>query len=59
MSKHRAIDLATKIAVIDAVEAGTRSKTEIAKSFGLPKSTLSTILKKKDQLRESFATSLD
>ena len=40
MSKHRAIDLATKIAVSDDVEAGTRSKTEIAKAFGLPKSKL-------------------
>ena len=56
MSKHRSIDLATKIAVIDAVEAGTRNKTEIAKSFSLPKSTLSTILKNKDRLRESYAT---
>ena len=33
MSKHRAIDLATKIAVIDAIKAGTKSQTEIAKSF--------------------------
>ena len=31
MSKHHAIDLATKIIVIDTVEAGTRSKTEIVK----------------------------
>ena len=45
MSKHCAIDLATKIAVIDIIEAGTRSKTDIAKSFSMPKSTLSTILK--------------
>ena len=28
-SKHHAIDLATKFAMIDAVEAGTRSKTEV------------------------------
>ena len=40
MSKHCAIDMATKIAMIDAVKSGTRSKTEIAKSFTIPKSTL-------------------
>ena len=42
--------------VIDAVEAGTRRKTDIAKSFSLPKTTVSTILKNKDQLLESYAT---
>ena len=31
MSKHHAIDLATKITMIDTIEAGTRSKMEIAK----------------------------
>ena len=40
MSKHCVIDVATKIAVIDIVEAATRSKTDIAKSFSLPESTL-------------------
>ena len=35
--RHQAIDLSTKVAVIKAVEAGNRSKTDIAKSFGLPK----------------------
>ena len=45
MSKHHAMDVATKIAVIYTVEAGTRSKTDIAEPFSMPKSTLSTILK--------------
>ena len=41
MAKSRnALPIATKIAVIDAVEAGDRSKSEIAKSFDIPKSTL-------------------
>ena len=33
MSKHGAIDLATKITVSDTVKAGTRGKTDIANSF--------------------------
>ena len=37
MSKHCAIDVATKI---DAVESGTRSKADIAKSFSTPTSIL-------------------
>ena len=43
MAKSRnALPIATKIAMIDAVEAGDRSKSEVAKSFNIPKSTLST-----------------
>ena len=38
MSKNCAIDVVTKIAVIDAVKSGTRSKADIAKSFSIPKS---------------------
>ena len=33
------VSLLTKIAVIDAVESGTKSKADIAKSFSIPKST--------------------
>ena len=43
--RHKVISLSTKIAVIDAVEARTKLKSEVADSFGLPKSTVSTILK--------------
>ena len=42
LTKHCAIDLATKIALIDAVEAGIRSKTDVAKV--MPKSTLSYVV---------------
>ena len=56
MAKSRnAQPIEMKIAVIDAVEAGDRSKSEVAKSFNIPKSTLSTILKNKVKLREITA----
>ena len=51
---RNAFSLSTKIAVIDAVEAGERTKSEVAKSFNMPSSTLSTILKNKVKLREMF-----
>ena len=43
--KQRAVDLATKVAIINAVETGTETKSEIARRYELPRSTLSTILK--------------
>ena len=49
---HRSINLSTKIALIEAVETGKETKSKIAESFGLPKSTVSTILKNKVKLRE-------
>ena len=48
---HKVIALSTKIAIIDAVEEGTKLKSAIADSFVLPKSTVSTILKNKEKLR--------
>ena len=48
-----AISLATKIAIIDAVESG-KVKSEVAKSFDLPRSSLSTILRNKERLRELY-----
>ena len=41
--------LGTKFAVIKDVNEGTRSKTEIARDYGIPKSTLYTILKKQEK----------
>ena len=55
--RHRAISLSKKIELIDAVEAGTKFKSEIAASFGLSKSTLSTIIKNKVKLRELYESS--
>ena len=45
--KQWAIDLATKVAIINAVETGIETKSEIARCYELPRSTLSTILKNK------------
>ena len=48
---HRSINLSTKIALIEAFEAVKETNSKIAESFGLPKSTVSTILKNKVKLR--------
>ena len=38
--KQRAIDLANKVAIINAVETGIEAKSEIARRYELPRSTL-------------------
>ena len=38
MGKQRAIDLATKVAIINAVETGIETKSEIARCYQLPPS---------------------
>ena len=55
--KQRAIDLATKVAIINAVETSVQTKSEIARRYKLPRSTLSTILKNKEKFKHPFATS--
>ena len=54
-----AICLATKIhvAIIEAVEAGEKSKSEVVKSFDIPKSSLFSILKNKNELLELYRMS--
>ena len=52
--KQRAIDLATKVAIINAVETGIETKSEIARRYELPRSTLSTILKNKEKFKHLF-----
>ena len=54
VKQHQAIDSSTKIVVIKAVESGNRRKIDITKSFGLPKSTVSTI---KHRLCELYSCS--
>ena len=39
--KQRVIDLATKVAIINAVETGIETKSEIARCYELPRSILS------------------
>ena len=48
--RHKAIALSTKIAIIDAVEESTKLISRIEDSFGLPKSTVSKIIKNKEKL---------
>ncbi|XP_064483693.1 tigger transposable element-derived protein 4-like [Ornithodoros turicata] len=48
--KLKTLTLAKKCEVIKAVEAGEKSKGQIASAFGIPKSTLSTILSKKSKI---------
>ncbi|XP_067684471.1 tigger transposable element-derived protein 4-like [Haliotis asinina] len=48
--KRKALDLDTKYQIIQAVDAGGKSKTVIAAEFKIPKSTLSTILKDKEAI---------
>lgn len=52
--KCTTLSLAEKKRVIDAVEKGGKKKSEIAKEFGIPNSTLSTILKNKDTILKNF-----
>ena len=51
--RRSAVCLAIKVAIIEAVEAGDKRKSEVAKSFDIPKSSLSSILR----LRELFCAS--
>ena len=48
--KRKAITLETKINIISDVKKGKHSKTEIAKAYDIPASTLSTILKNADKI---------
>ena len=52
-----AIDVSIKLAVIEAIEARDRRKSDVAKSYNMPKSTVSTILKNKVKLCELLSTS--
>ena len=40
-----AIDVSTKLAVIEAIEAGDRTKSDVTKSFNMKKSNVSMMLK--------------
>ncbi|VVC34844.1 DNA binding HTH domain, Psq-type,Homeobox domain-like,HTH CenpB-type DNA-binding domain,DDE superfamily [Cinara cedri] len=53
--KQMSIDLKPKQLILVEVEIGTLPKTKIAEKFGIPKSTLSTIIKSKDKIDEAVA----
>ena len=52
--KRKAIPLELKFEIINEVENGLDSKSEIARKHGLASSTLSTIVKNKDSIKSSF-----
>jgi hypothetical protein len=57
-SKQSALTLSKKLEMIAAVEKNdrekTRTKTQIAQDFGIPKTTLSTIIKNKEKKQGCF-----
>ncbi|XP_044577556.1 tigger transposable element-derived protein 6-like [Cotesia glomerata] len=53
--KQTSIDLSLKLKIIEEVEKGVKSNTNIAKDFVIPKSTLSTILSNKEKLFQAIA----
>ena len=53
MAKRKHVSLETKLAAIVEVEKQVKSKTEIAKAFDVPCSTLSTWLKNKESIMEA------
>ena len=53
-SSHQPIPLATKGAIIKAVDSKKKSKSLIAQEFGVAKSTVSTIIKNKEKTLEAL-----
>lgn len=60
-SKQSALTLSKKLEMIAAVEKNdrekTRTKTQIAQDFGIPKTTSSTIIKNKEKTKDAFEQS--
>ena len=52
-SKRKPVSIDTKLQALDEVVRKAKSKTQIAKEYGVPCSTLSTWLKNKDALRKA------
>ncbi|KAJ8896530.1 hypothetical protein PR048_001874 [Dryococelus australis] len=50
--KRKAIDVNTKFEIVKACEEGSVSKTEVCRHFGFSSSTLFTILKNKDKIKD-------
>ena len=55
-SKRKPVSIDTKLQALDEVDKKVKSKTQIAKEYGVPCSTLSTWLKNKDALRKAHRT---
>ena len=60
-AKQSALTLSKKMEILAAVEKNDRekttTKTRIALNFGIPKTTLSTIVKNKEKIKEAFELS--
>lgn len=52
--KRKGLLLKTKVAIIRAVDEGTKKKKIIAREFGIPATTLSTIMKNRARILEDF-----
>ena len=53
MRKCSALSVAQKVSILEAVRnRGAKTKEQIAKEFGIPPSTLSTILKNEEKILE-------
>ena len=56
--KRKAIDLDTKYQILQAVDKNDKSKSEIAKAFEIPPSTLSTIIKQRETIMKAYNSSV-
>ncbi|KAH7954941.1 hypothetical protein HPB49_023082 [Dermacentor silvarum] len=54
--KYHAKTLKEKVEILREVDAGKQSKNEIAKKHDIPKSTLSTYIRNKKTIEDSYAT---
>ncbi|KAK3777643.1 hypothetical protein RRG08_021754 [Elysia crispata] len=52
-SKSKCLSFETKLKIIDEVERGQKTKADICREYGIPKSSMSTFLKDKDKIRKA------
>lgn len=52
--KQSALSIKAKIKILEAVDRGDKTKTEVCKEFGIPNSTLSTILKNREKIKLAY-----
>ena len=56
-AKQSSLTLSKKLDILAAVDKKNTTMTQIAKTFGITKTTLSTILRNKDNIKEAFEQS--
>ncbi|KAJ8321317.1 hypothetical protein KUTeg_001175 [Tegillarca granosa] len=57
--KHKALSLDTKYQVLTAVDSGVKFKKQIASDFGIPASTLITILKQRENIVSAYNSNVE